>query len=364
MTKKHDILLVALFFVFLGAMALGIAFLPKQDISENEKRTLARFPSLSIERVLNGKWESDFEEYISDHFPSRDFFASLDAYCMLYSGRNGSNGIYKGKEGYLITTPVKRDSDNIRDNLTAVSEFAKKTGLKTTLMVVPETGYIMSEKLPENHMEYTAFDEETEGVGILDIASAMLSKKNETQLFYKTDHHWTSEGAYTAYGVWAEANSVEVREKKDYTIETADNFYGTAYSKSALWNEKPDTIEVWKYPIDVTVKVGDAKYDSMFFDEHLERMDKYPVFLNGNNSLVEITNNSNPSGKRVLVIKDSYAHCFVPFITENCSQIDMVDLRYYLDQVSRLTDKNDYDEVLVLYGMSNLCEANDLSILE
>ena len=70
------------------------------------------------------------------------------------------------------------------------------------------------------------------------------------------------------------------------------------------------------------------------------------------------------AGKKVLVIKDSYAHCFVPFMAENCSQIDMVDLRYYLNNVSALTEQNSYDEVLILYGISNMCEANDLAILQ
>ena len=102
----------------------------------------------------------------------------------------------------------------------------------------------------------------------------------------------------------------------------------------------------------------------MFFKEHLEELDKYPVFLDGNHNFERIVNNDNTDGKKVLVIKDSYAHCFVPFMAENCSQIDMVDLRYYLNNVSALTEQNSYDEVLILYGISNMCEANDLAILQ
>ena len=88
------------------------------------------------------------------------------------------------------------------------------------------------------------------------------------------------------------------------------------------------------------------------------------VFLDGNHNFERIVNNDNEDGKKVLVIKDSYAHCFVPFMAENCSQIDMVDLRYYLNNVSALTEQNSYDEVLILYGISNMCEANDLAILQ
>ena len=67
------------------------------------KRTLAKFPEFSVQKLFNGKWEKDFETYISDHFPARNFFASTDSYYMLYSGRNGSNGYIKEKTGILLT---------------------------------------------------------------------------------------------------------------------------------------------------------------------------------------------------------------------------------------------------------------------
>ncbi len=372
MAKKRDIIITALFCGFIGVMALGMAFLPKQEISVNEKRTLAQFPRFSFEKITNGKWESDFETYISDHFPARNFFAAADSYYMLCMGRNGSKGVYKGKDGYLLNTPVKCNTDKLNANITAVNEFAAKTGIETKLIVVPSAGYIMSDKLPKVHMTYN--DEAIhynieqmcgDTVEMLDIASIFNHNKNDIQLYYKTDHHWTSEGAYLAYKVWAESEGLTVRPKEEYSIESTDSFYGTTYTKSALWNEKPDTIETWEYPINVTVSIDDEEeYDSMFFREHLQEMDKYPVFLDGNHGFERIINNDNQQGKRVLVIKDSYAHCFVPFMAENCSQIDMVDLRYYLDRVSQLTEENEYDEVLVLYGISNLCEANDLSILQ
>ena len=371
MTRKRDIIITILFCLFVGVMALGIVLLPKKEVSVNEKRKLAGFPSFSIEKVINGKWETDFERYISDHFPSRDAFAAADSYYMLYTGRNGSNGVYKGKEGYLINTPVKCDYSKLNDNIEAINSFAEMTGLKTTLMVVPSTGYIMSDKLPDIHQEYNdgyilnSVIKQLVNVNFIDLTDEFNLHKDSVQLYYKTDHHWTSDGAYTAYNKWAEFEKLGVREKRDYKIEKTDGFFGTTYSKSALWNENPDSIETWEYPIDVTVTIDNTdKYDSMFFKEHLNEMDKYPVYLDGNHAFERIVNNDNPNAKKILVIKDSYAHSFVPFMIENCSQIDMVDLRYYLDSVSDLTKENEYDEALVLYGISNLCEASDLAILQ
>lgn len=370
MSRKRDILIIILFCGFIGTMEVCTAFLPKQEVSINEKRTLAKFPNFSVERLFNGKWEKDFENYISDHFPARNFFAATDSYYMLYTGRNGSNGVYKGKDGYLFNTPVKCDNNKLNSNIQAVNEFAEKTKIETNIMIVPSAGYIMCDKLPKIHTEYNDGEiiAETEkkliNVNSIDLIDDFISAKNEQQLYYKTDHHWTSNGAYIAYKKWA--GDLEV--KKNYKIEKTEGFFGTTYTKSALWNEKSDIIETWEYPIDVTVTINDGleneNYDSMFFKEHLNKMDKYPVFLDGNHGFECITNNGNPDGKRVLVIKDSYAHCFVPFMAENCSKIDMVDLRYYLEPVSKLTEENQYDEVLILCGISNLCEASDLSILQ
>lgn len=372
--KKRNVILTAVFCFFLGVMALGTAFLPKREISVNEKRTLAKFPRFSVEKALGGQWESDFEEYISDHFPARDFFVGTDAYFSLYTGRNGVNGVYKGRDGYLFNTPVKRDDAKLNANINAVTEFAKRTGIETKLMIVPSAGYIMSDKLPAVHEEYTdrgiIDDTKKDCIGIveeIELTDAFKERKDSVQLYYKTDHHWTSEGAYTAYRAWAEGEGIEPRAKEAYDIEEYDGFYGTAYTKSALWLENPDTLELWKYPLNVTVSINDGvqntEYDSMFFENHLEESDKYPVFLDGNHGFVRIINHDNPDGKKILLIKDSYAHSFAPFMAENCSQIDMVDLRYYFDSVSPLAEENKYDETLVLCGISNICEANDLSIL-
>ena len=383
MSKKRDILITALFCGFVGIMAIGTAFLPKETVSVNEKRTLALFPELSAEKLINGKWERGFESYISDHFPMRNLFTSIDSYYLFYSGRNGSKGVYKGKDGYLINAPVKYDKDILNKNMSAVMDFARNTKITTKVLIVPSAGYIMSDKLPDVHTQYhdgnildDINQECADTVEFIDISQEFIRNREDKQLYYKTDHHWTSEGAYLAYKLWAENEGIAVREKQDYSIEKTDGFFGTTYTKSALWNEKPDAIEIWEYPINVSVLVEDSlgdkqqdgmffkEYDRMFFKEHLEEQDKYPVFFDGNHGFERIINNDNSDGRKILVVKDSYAHSFVPFMAENCSQIDMVDLRYYMDSVSQLTEGNNYDEVLIIYGMSNLCEANDLAMLE
>ena len=369
--KIRDKIITVMFCVFIGAMAILTAALPKKTVSENEKRTLADFPRFTVQKMLSGKWESDFEGYISDHFPAREAFAAADAYFMLATGRNGSNDIYKGRDGYLFTVPVKFDKARLDKNISALNSFASKTGIETKLLAVPTAGYIMPELLPANHLAYrdgeiiSYIDNMLADIELINPTDEFLSKKNDAQLYYKTDHHWTSEGAYTVYRLWAQSEGITPRDRADYTVTETDGFYGTSYKKSALWRTKPDVIETWEYPSDVMVTIdGGEERSGMLFREHLAESDKYSVYLDGNHGFESIVNNGNPSGKRVLLIKDSYAHCFAPFMAENCSRIDMVDLRYYLDSVSTLVSENGYDEILALYGLSSLCESDDLSILE
>lgn len=369
---RRNKILISLFCGFIGIFLLLFLALPKNELSVNEKRELAKLPAFNVKAALNGSFESGFEEYLSDRFPFREKLTALDAYFKLYTGRNGANGVYKGKDGYLINTPVKCDNKAFNANMDAMHDFIARTGLKTSVMIVPTAGYIMSDKLPKNHETYRdgGLIEQAKknlyaAAEVIDLAEEFKDKKDKYQFYYKTDHHWTSRGAYTAYCLFAQMRGFE--PMTDFDVQSYDGFYGTTYSKSALWGEKDETLEVWRYPNNVTVEIDEGvkteKYDNMFFDEHLSEPDMYPVFLDGNHALTRLTNPDSDDG-RLLLLKDSYAHCLAPFLIKHYSQIDMVDLRYYFQSVSELVKTEQYDEALMVYGLSSLCESSDISILE
>ena len=371
MSKFRDKILILIFIAFIFGMLACMFLLPKKDISVNEKRTLASPPGFSLNSVLSGKFEKETENYITDHFPWRDAFTGINAYTSLYTGRNGSNGIYKGKDGYLIAAPAKNDDKQLEDNISAMMDFTEKTGIPSTLMIVPSKGYIMNDKLPENHMEYNdreliekAHKMSEAVIGYVDVEKVFLGEKEENNLYYKTDHHWTSSGAYSAYVEYC--REIGFDPLWEFDISKYDGFFGTAYSKSALWNEEGDSVEIWDYPYDADVRIDDEDFVShqLFYRHHLCEMDKYPVYLDGNHAIERIVNNGNPEGGKLLVIKDSFAHCLVPFLVNHYSEIDMVDLRYYFEPVSALTEEKQYDRILYLYGINSLTESNEITILE
>lgn len=370
MSKLRDKILTAVFCLFIFGIAALFFILPKQTFSENEKRNLETVPVFSIDNVLGGSFEKKAENYLSDHFPFRDNWVAANSYYQLYTGRNGANGVYKGYDGYIINTPMKADYTQLSSNLQAMLDFTEQTNLPSSLMIVPSTGYIMDDETPPLAKKYPdgklldyARNMTEAYIGWVDIESRFQEIKHDFNLYYKTDHHWTTMGAYNAYVEYC--RNIGFEPLWDFNVETYDGFYGTTYSKSALWGENGECIEIWNYPHNVSVNIDDMEdYEDMFFYEHLDNMDKYPVFLDGNHSIERIVNHNNPDGGKLLVLKDSYAHSLVPFLIEHYSEIDMVDLRYYFESVSELTEENKYDRILYIYGLSNLCESNDVTILQ
>lgn len=371
--KKYAPSIVFVLFIF----AMGIAFLliPKKVYSTSEKRYLASFPELTADSFLSGDFGTDFEKYLSDHMTGREFFVGLNAYANLVQGLNGVSGKYLSDDGYIINQPL--DSENrLLENTELIKTFAQSVDVPVSMVLVPSTGYIMEDKLPANHLKYN--DEEyfaqieqslkDSGVNFINILDEFVQYASHgQQLYYKTDHHWTSLGAYRAYQLICQSLGLEATPEEQFSVETYPDFYGTTYSGSAFWLSKPDSIQLWVNPVDteesITVEITEgqtsSQSNSFFYKEHLEEEDKYPVYLNGNQPLVRITNDNAPEGTLV-VVKDSFAHCLVPFLSDNYSQIIMVDLRYYKGSISELITQENAGQVLFAYGIDNLGTDTDL----
>ena len=360
-------------FIFCGFifvfMILWIV-LPKEDYSAKEKRMLADIPELNAQTIFSGEFQKKLDDYLSDHIPARDFFVGLNADYELVSGRNGSNGIYLGSDDYLFSKPT-RETDNLANNAQFIKEFSETSQVPVFLTVIPSSGYVNGRRLPAVHEEYyddrliSEFSEKLgDKVSFVNVTDVMFREGATKQLYYRTDHHWTSQGAYECYKALGKSMGYEPVAKNKFSVETVTGFYGTSYSKSALWFVSPDKIELWRNTLQpkdsLTVEIKDGSdtktSNSYFFPEQLKGDDKYPVFLDGNHSVVRITNTNAESGTLV-VVKDSYAHTIVPFLSQNYRNIIMLDLRYYKKDVSDVVKAENADQVLILYSLDNL--AND-----
>lgn len=363
------------FLIFIFGMAVWFLFNPKSDYSSSEKRYLQQFPEVSVDKVLDGTFGTEFESYFADQFPARSFWVGLNAYYSLDTGNNGANGVYNCGNGYLINKPVSTDN-KLEKNVNAIVKFKNTIDVPVTVMFAPSTGYVADDVLPAVHDKYNDdmyFEQisstlSTNGISFVDLRKTFKDAyANGNQLYYKTDHHWTTLGAYTAYEKLCEQLNITPAPKERFDIKTYGGFYGTTYSTSGFWFTLPDSIQIWDNPENtnknIKVKISEGtntdEFGSMYFYDHLEEDDKYPVFIDGNHALTEITN-SNAKGGTILLVKDSFSHSLAPFLAENYSKIILVDMRYYKMSVSQIVEQEKPEQVVFLYGIDNIATDTDL----
>ncbi len=367
--KMKRIISSVVLVVFLVGVVTAFALLPKEAVSTHEKRVLATFPELELKAIADGSYGRQLETYLSDHFPFRQFWVGVHSYTQLLTGGNGLSGIYRAKDGRLIAAPNALNEEQAIRNISRFRQFAEQTGLPAAILPVPSAGFVMEDMLPQNHQNYwddrlfEILAEQAGDLKIIDLRERFLASKERLDLYYRTDHHLTSAGSFAMYDAVCEA--LQLKRGAFACAETVDGFYGTGYSRSGLWLTAPDQVEIWtaEDPGDYTVTVYEGakeeSFQSLYFREHLNAADKYPVFLDGNHSLVTIENTACQNGRRLLLIKDSYAHCFATFAAENYEQICMVDLRYYRGDVKALAEEMGITEILYLYGVENLASSTD-----
>lgn len=375
MKKPQRHLPTIIFCAFIAVMLILFIVLPKQEYSSSEKRYLAEPPKASAKNIFSGKFESEFEKYINDHTAFRPFWVGLNSYYEYLMGENGKNGYYLCKNGYIVTDPTEQNK--LDTNIEIVKELKEKTNIDTKVLIAPSTGYICDDILPNNHLKYNddeMFDKiqselKESDIEFIDIRDKFKDEyKNGNQLYYKTDHHWTSYGAYTAYTCLSDSLEYSANKIDAYTIDSINNFYGTTYSSSGFWFTSPDKLEVWDKDTKTNVYITDGPKeitnDNCFFRDNLDGDDQYTVFLDGNHPYYRLTNENAQNDEHLLIIKDSFAHSLTPFISDHYKDITMIDMRYYKESVSKLIEKENIDKVLYIYSIDNFATDGDIAFIE
>lgn len=373
-TKKQNIAVIAVFLCMVFGMTIWTMVTPSREFSERENRALAQMPEPSVESCFSGKFEKDFETYLTDQFPMRDGWISAKTAIEKATLKTESKDIYFADDDYLIeahsksfTAPSANANIGYLKNFmeTCVETYGKD---HATAMVVPNAVDILRDHLPKYASPY---DEE---VYLQKVADAMpegtwfdsgsvLREHKNIQLYYRTDHHWTTEAAYYVYAAWAEEKGLSPLALSDYKKKTlTDGFFGTVDAKVGGRN-RSDTIHVYipkkkeKYQVNYVAKNETA--DDIYQYDYLKIRDKYSVYFGGNQSLVEVKTDSK-SKRKLLVVQDSYAHCFIPFTLHDFKEVDFVDLRYYSESLKEYMEKGDYTDVLFLYNAAGFAEDNSL----
>ena len=363
MKKRLSLILVtAVFFLTIIIAPLLLIALPKKDFSENENRVLASAPEFSFKSLTDGSFTKELEEYFIDHFPGRDAFVSLKTFIETALGRREINGVFICKNGFYMDKYEKpKDPDRI---VKAVNELKKATNAEIQLMLAPTAVTVYSDYLPKSadcYDQTKVIDSIYKSVTsrCIDITGTLIKHKNDNQLYYKLDHHWTTFGAYYAYCEYCSVNNLKPLSEDKFTVKAVtDCFKGTTYSKVNDLFAKGDDIYIFDNPsleVEVTYPDKQIKSDSMYEKSYLMKKDKYSYFLNNLNTYVEIENKNISSTEELVVVKDSYANCLVPFLANHYKRIYVIDPRSCNDTISDyINERPNVKKVLVLYNVGTL----------
>lgn len=367
--KTYNFLIVTLFCGFVLSLLLLSFLIPDKSFSERENRYLQTLPSFSFQALFEGKFTSAFEDYCADQFPLRDDWITLNARYEQLSGKKQTNGVYLC-EDRLITPFTAPSAKELNRRFTAVKLLKESCDVPLTLALIPNAAEIYSDQLPDgapNDSQATILAEAAAfGLSPAPLLTALEAHKEE-DIFYRTDHHWTTLGAYYAYTALCEAMDLEPQSIDSFQRETVStDFYGTAYSSSGYTWVKPDAIERF---VDesaatsvVSYRSGMPTEGSLYREESLSKKDQYTYFLGGNTPEIILTGTHNELPKLVTV-RDSYSDSLAPFLLEHFSEIRMLDLRYFLGSVKEYAAEHEADAVLVIYSVENFCKENSVAAM-
>lgn len=338
----------------------------KQSVSEN--RSLNQFPEVSVEALGSSSFYKDVNGWFSDQFVGRDGWISLKYLISKFSGIKKIDDVFLGK-GTLIQDTSSVNEEYKQKNIDAVNAFVSNyQGLNTYFLDSPNAVSVYEDRLPmfsqvkDQNAQIDDYYAKLNTTNV-DVRQNMADHKDET-LFYKSDHHWTSLGAYYAFEVLAEAMGLGEVSKDQYDIYTvANGFKGTLASRTGSVGIS-DSIDIYvdKNTPDylVTYSSDNTTTPSIYNSKALETNDKYTVFMNGNSSHIRIECD-NDSSRHLLLIKDSYANSMIQFLLPYFRTIDIVDPRYYYDSVESLIEPNLISDVLFLYNSNTLVQDTSLA---
>lgn len=380
MEKKCKIITIALFLIILFGVGIFTVLNGGKKYSVFEKRDLAKFPKTNVKTITKAKFQSGLDNFLNDHVVFRDQCIYTTTIVDKIMGRAEKAGVYFGEDGYLIEKPVEVKPADMKENVKYLSKFvnmaSKGMGSKNVKVVlIPNKENVLADKMPKYapvstdniKMKEMLWKELKDKNQIVDLTKA-LQKHRDEYIYYKTDHHWTSLGAKYGYEAMMDA----MGEKKltgEKSKVVSDDFLGTTYNKI---HYAPQKDLITKYDIktaeNVDVVCEDSEEidqnDSLYYEKALKKADKYEYFMGGNFGVLGVHTGCK-NGKTLVLLKDSFANCIIPFLSNNYENIIMIDVRYLGSSIfETLEQLEKIDKLVVLFNDEKLMSNNNLWTLE
>ena len=266
-------------------------------------------------------------------------------------------------------------TDLAKEYITAVVNAGSKLAGKATVydMVIPTSIDIM---LPESYIEknslntsdqkkaideyilpsITAQDPNIKTVSIFDTLKAHANE----YLYFRTDHHWTQLGAYYGYVEFCKARGFEPVALDQFDRADYTGYLGSFYTatNSAALAANPDTVEAYIPRADVNLSFTQTdgqtveSWPLIADGEQYDTTSKYIAYCAGDQPYEEIVNNDMAEGPSIVVVKESFGNCFLPFLVNHYKNVYVVDYRSYTGTVTDLVNSTGATDVLLLNNIS------------
>ena len=373
--KKNILKKYPTFFVFSAIVILftviDIINSPK-EFSELENKNLSQIPILSLESYIDTSFSSDYEKYINDQFFLRDKWIDLKSRIEYLLGKRENNDIIFGKDNYLFKKFTTFNDEMLKNNLNSIITFTNNYNKEVDFFIIPNSYAVYDELTPRylplvdqlsliNSINSYLSLKSNDHISTINVAEELLKNKDD-YIYYKTDHHWTSYGAYLAYLTYMDYLGLEIVDINNLEKITINNFLGTYYNRSKYFKADSDFITYYNI-LGLHIEIDGKEQLSLMDLDKFKGSDKYSAFLWGNNGLTKVINENiseERKGSSILIFKDSYANSFIQFLSYNYEIIDIIDLRYFKESIRNFMKDKDYNEILIMYSFNNL--SSDINI--
>jgi len=362
--------------ILIAVMFFNI-FLPDKNFSAEENRLLQTMPKPSISSIFSGRFETKAESYAADQFMLRNMFIKIKSSFDTSLGSTESNNVFMCKDNYLMENISKADAKKMENNYNSLAKLKQLyPNINMDFMLVPNAANIMSDKLPlfavteDQNKQMDDFFKKIQSIGInpVDVRATFKKNKEKIELYYHTDHHWTTDGAYLAYQDFAKKNKLNSNIKYD-ALAVKNDFRGTLASKSGFTNGLNDMIKIYlpkegqNYKNSVIFYSDTKEKTTEFYKlNNLKKKDTYTVFGGSNHPIYSIKTPVS-SQRKLLLIKDSYANSFIPFLSQDYREIIVIDPRYFFDDISEIIKANGITDILFLYNANTFFNDNSLDMM-
>lgn len=391
MTRAIHTLTLSVFVVFLFSFSVLFWILPDQAFSEQENRSLRTLPAFSARRLASGEYACEINDYFADQFPLRNTFVGWKGAAEIVLGKGENNGILLGRGGQLgrrLFDIMGSQGETVRDldipdprHLEGAIEGIVRTdaalSVPFTVLLTGRSVDVAAEaffypSIYSDRMLQLLREGLSRKVTYLDTVPMYRERYGAGEyVYYRTDHHWTTLGAYYAYveimksyGMEGEVIPMEAFARQ----KVSDSFFGTSWSAGGMKLVPPDRVEIWMLGNEgeFSVTADGRELGSFYSMERLLEKDHYSVFLDGTHDVVTIKKRTEEERPTLLLFKDSFANPVAPFLAQHFDLVllNLSSTRTDYTDVTAYTERYGADAVLLIYTLENVMTTNKMNDLQ